>query len=217
MPYIENNFSFGTGDIFLITHVKRQYSWKLINNIDISSNKLYNKSHIYLLIITNYFRMHNNPLFMCVIYGDGHSPKYNNKGMIKMKNVIKKIASIAMAFTLLGTGTNVTRTISPKSNNTLVASASCRGNNHRRTYRTNIFKKGKAVGDYGVTYYRYGASLCCACNEIISLGKKNDFVVIKNETWNKLMRQGKITYIVDGVWYMINESAIRDKFCPYSY
>ncbi|WP_295093582.1 hypothetical protein [Ruminococcus sp.] len=40
-----------------------------------------------------------------------------------MKNVIKKIASIAMAFTLLGTGTAVTKTISPKSDNTLVASA----------------------------------------------------------------------------------------------
>ena len=40
-----------------------------------------------------------------------------------MKNVIKRIASIAMAFTLLGTGTAVTKTISPKSNNTIIASA----------------------------------------------------------------------------------------------
>jgi len=46
--------------------------------------------------------------------------------MIKMKNVIKKIASIALAFTLLGTGTAVIQTISPKSDNTIVASA--RGN-----------------------------------------------------------------------------------------
>ena len=42
---------------------------------------------------------------------------------MEMKNVIKKIASIAMAFTLLGTGTAVTKTISPKFDNTLVASA----------------------------------------------------------------------------------------------
>ena len=39
-----------------------------------------------------------------------------------MKNVIKKIASIALAFTLLGTGTSVTKTISPDSNNTIAAS-----------------------------------------------------------------------------------------------
>lgn len=46
-----------------------------------------------------------------------------------MKNVIKKIASIAMAFTLLGTGTTVTNTISPKSSNTIVAdAASCKHN-----------------------------------------------------------------------------------------
>jgi hypothetical protein len=43
--------------------------------------------------------------------------------MKEMKNTIKKIASIAMAFTLLGTGTVATKTISPKSDNTLVAQA----------------------------------------------------------------------------------------------
>lgn len=40
-----------------------------------------------------------------------------------MKNMIKKIAAAAMAFTLLGTGTAVTKTIAPKADNTLVASA----------------------------------------------------------------------------------------------
>ena len=40
-----------------------------------------------------------------------------------MKNVIKKIASIAMAFTLLGTGTAITKIIAPQEDNTLVASA----------------------------------------------------------------------------------------------
>lgn len=40
-----------------------------------------------------------------------------------MKNVIKKIASIAMAFTLLGTGTVVTKTVVPQSDNTITAYA----------------------------------------------------------------------------------------------
>ncbi|HOA00569.1 hypothetical protein [Ruminococcus sp.] len=40
-----------------------------------------------------------------------------------MKNMIKKIAAIAMAFTLIGTGTAATKIISPRSVNTLTASA----------------------------------------------------------------------------------------------
>jgi len=40
-----------------------------------------------------------------------------------MKNTVKKIAGFAMAFTLLGTGTVITKTISPESDNTIVASA----------------------------------------------------------------------------------------------
>ena len=40
-----------------------------------------------------------------------------------MKNVIKKISAIAMAFTLLGVGTVVTKSVAPKSDNTLTACA----------------------------------------------------------------------------------------------
>lgn len=40
-----------------------------------------------------------------------------------MKNVIKKVSAIAMAFTLLGTGTVVSETVAHKSNNTLIAQA----------------------------------------------------------------------------------------------
>ena len=45
------------------------------------------------------------------------------KDFIKMNNIIKKVSAIAMAFTLLGTGTTIVKTVSPKSDNTLVASA----------------------------------------------------------------------------------------------
>ena len=45
------------------------------------------------------------------------------KGSFKMKTIIKKISAIAMAFTLIGTGTAITKTISPKSDTTITASA----------------------------------------------------------------------------------------------
>ena len=40
-----------------------------------------------------------------------------------MKNIVKKISATAMAFTLLGTSTVLTKSTSAKSNKTLVASA----------------------------------------------------------------------------------------------
>ena len=40
-----------------------------------------------------------------------------------MKNVLKKISAIALAFTLLGTGTTVTKKIVPQFDNTITASA----------------------------------------------------------------------------------------------
>lgn len=42
-----------------------------------------------------------------------------------MKNVIKKIAAFTMAFTLLGTGTTIAKTVNPKSVITLSAHAAC--------------------------------------------------------------------------------------------
>lgn len=40
-----------------------------------------------------------------------------------MKNTFKKLAAAAMAFTILGTGTAITKTIVPHADNTLTASA----------------------------------------------------------------------------------------------
>lgn len=46
-----------------------------------------------------------------------------------MKNAIKKIAAIAMAFTLLGTGTAITKTLNPESANIgITADAACSHN-----------------------------------------------------------------------------------------
>lgn len=51
-----------------------------------------------------------------------------------MKNTIKKIVSVAMAFTLLGTGTVIVKTIAPQSNNTITADAACNHNMPRPKY-----------------------------------------------------------------------------------
>ncbi len=67
-----------------------------------------------------------------------------------MKNVVKKIASIAMACTLLGTGSAVTKTISPKSSCILTADAArfCREADST-DYEVHSLNKRK---DYFMTY-----------------------------------------------------------------
>ena len=60
-----------------------------------------------------------------------------------MKNVIKRITAVAMAFTMLGTGTAITKTISPQSVNfSVTASAAC---NHSCPYATysNWYDSGR--------------------------------------------------------------------------
>ncbi len=49
--------------------------------------------------------------------------KINVKDVIHMKKTIKKLVSIAMAFTLLGTGTAITKSVSPTSDNSITAHA----------------------------------------------------------------------------------------------
>lgn len=51
-----------------------------------------------------------------------------------MKNTIKKIAAIAMAFTLLGTGTTIAKSINPDSTNIIVANAA---NKPKEWFRVN--------------------------------------------------------------------------------
>jgi hypothetical protein len=57
-----------------------------------------------------------------------------------MKNAIKKIAAIAMAFTLLGTGTAVTKTIAPQFDNSIIASAATCYNCHEGSYNTYTYE-----------------------------------------------------------------------------
>ena len=79
-----------------------------------------------------------------------------------MKKAIKKIAAVAMAFTLLGTGTAVTKTISPKSDNTITAHAGVPPQycNHQCGTKDVLLRivKGKAI-------WQYEYAVCCKnCN-----------------------------------------------------
>lgn len=90
-----------------------------------------------------------------------------------MKNVIKKIAAMAMAFTLLGTGTAVSKAINPKTNNTLVASAA------EELCKNVGNKKYKVVAKHGVNI-RKTASANSA--KIGSLAYGKTFTVIDEKT-----------------------------------
>lgn len=84
-----------------------------------------------------------------------------------MKNVIKKIASIAMAFVLFGTGIAVTKTISPKSDNTIVADAANTCKHKCRTYVTEyrfLSYQGKLATEYTYKVQLVKTTKCSNCN-----------------------------------------------------
>lgn len=75
-----------------------------------------------------------------------------------MKNVLKKISAVAMAFTLLGAGTAVTKTVAPQSDNTMTAQAYippqyCDHNCGTHSTLLHSYKKGK--------YRVYEYAECC--------------------------------------------------------
>ncbi|MBR6995194.1 MAG: hypothetical protein IKH96_04160 [Ruminococcus sp.] len=51
-----------------------------------------------------------------------------------MKHILKKFSAFALAFTILGVGSVLTRTVSPKSDNTLTAYATTCNNCHGGSY-----------------------------------------------------------------------------------
>ena len=82
-----------------------------------------------------------------------------------MKNALKKIAAVAMAFTMLGAGVTATKTVYPKSDNSLVAHAGmppqyCKHNNGKHItfvsdYRYNPYCN-HGSGAHERDYY-----ICC--------------------------------------------------------
>ena len=74
-----------------------------------------------------------------------------------MKNVMKKIAAAAMAFTLLGAGTVITNTVAPQA--TLTASAACQYHRADNTYCNRI--DYIPVGGSKVKVCEYHYCRCC--------------------------------------------------------
>ena len=63
-----------------------------------------------------------------------------------MKNIFKRAAAFAMAFTLLGAGTTITKTVSPKSDTTITADAA------RNTHAYRV----KSRFAYGISMVYWG-------------------------------------------------------------
>lgn len=99
-----------------------------------------------------------------------------------MKNAIKKIAAIAMAFTLLGTGTAITKTLNPESSNIgITADAACNHRNAHTVYTaweveyqfpTGNWKfdwgKFRAVSEWEIHEVRAYYSVCGSCRARIT-------------------------------------------------
>lgn len=99
-----------------------------------------------------------------------------------MRNIVKKVAAFALAFTLLGTGTAVTKTISPDFNTAITASAACyhnygqpwvsygewRKTGYERdiTYfqRNTTYNKGLVIG-HEVQWTRLNWYHCSSCGQ----------------------------------------------------
>ena len=87
-----------------------------------------------------------------------------------MKNITKKIASIAMAFTLLCAGTAITNTVSPKSDNTIViANAAHNCSDHVR-YTSSATWTGSVRRKNGVWQKQYRVverAYCVTCGSLV--------------------------------------------------
>jgi hypothetical protein len=95
-----------------------------------------------------------------------------------MKNTIKKIAAIAMAFTLLGTGTAITKSINPESVNIgITANAACSHSNPRVTTTTKELSASPTgntewrgwhkYSEYVVAYETYTKCTCNSCGKLL--------------------------------------------------
>ena len=82
-----------------------------------------------------------------------------------MKNTLKKITAAALAFVLLGAGSVFTRTVAPKSDNTLVASAAscnnCHGGSYHVTSKWDVYPI--RIGFYNVQYIWVETVYCSLC------------------------------------------------------
>ena len=89
------------------------------------------------------------------------------KDVTQMKNAIKKLTAAVMAFTLLGVGTTITKTVAPESNNALIAHAGVPPQycNHSCGTKEVLIRTYK----YSNVWFREYAVCCKNCNTQFSV------------------------------------------------
>ena len=88
-----------------------------------------------------------------------------------MKNIIKKITAITMAFTLLGSGTAIAKNVSPKSDNTLTASAAtCLHHGYRYSTTSNwvVYRVEPLTGKVKLHQKRTVYVRCGSCDRVVN-------------------------------------------------
>ncbi len=116
-----------------------------------------------------------------------------------MKNAFKKLAAFAMAFTLLGTGTALTKAIAPQTDNTIVAYAdtlilSPTGeiNKYGAVFKVELYpgiysRKYTNVNSNRMRYYRQRSKVTLKNN--FKLSRKHSYVCAEDNSyvWGQTM------------------------------
>ena len=90
-----------------------------------------------------------------------------------MKSLLKKVVATALAFTLLGTGTTISKNSSKSDNTILSAHAAGYCPNHNGTY-TRIEKVNNYTNQHpqmfllALTYKKYRVTYCAVCGRVLS-------------------------------------------------
>lgn len=106
-----------------------------------------------------------------------------------MKNAIKKVVAVAMAFTLLGTGTTIAKTVNPKPVTTLSAHAARCNHVIQRHYITNWKPLSYTYYETALFdeewQYRFYEDICCRCSNYSKSGFCYRYRVTNNITKKK--------------------------------
>ena len=112
-----------------------------------------------------------------------------------MKKAIKRIATVAMAFTLLGTGNAITKTIAPQADNTITASAAC------QYHKKNVYTTNKIVLKNDGYVYRHYTVYCSCCRKEVnqySSAKLGNWYFCGDRPRTKMWR-----YFNDSQWHYV--------------
>lgn len=107
-----------------------------------------------------------------------YTQKTSRKGNIRMKKLIKKIVSIAMAFTILGAGSVITETVNPQLSNTITVSAACSHTVGSSSYGAwTLVEKKQWGGWFSADYIAHSKRTvkCTKCGKTAYTQHKNEY------------------------------------------